>query len=97
MRGPQGQRHAAPKLVASRGHPWTMEEVGMPRRRAIKQRIDDMRDAYADWVAECVSVQMAYEGWSASGNDDASTAFAVYRAALDREEQASKWFAALAT
>jgi hypothetical protein len=74
-----------------------MEEVGMPRRRAIEQRIDDMRDAYADWVAECASVQVAYEGWSAGGDDDASTAFAAYRAALDREEQASKWFAALAT
>jgi hypothetical protein len=74
-----------------------MEEVGMPRRRAVKQRIDHMRDAYADWVAECASVQVAYEGWSTAGDDEASTAFAVYRAALDREEQASKWFAALAT
>jgi hypothetical protein len=73
-----------------------MEEIGMPRRRAIAQRINDMRDAYADWVAECISVQEAYEGWSAAGNEDASVAFAVYRAALDREEQASKWFAALA-
>lgn len=69
----------------------------MPRHRAVKQRIDDMRDAYADWVAECASVQVAYEGWSTAGDDEASTAFAVYRAALDREEQASKWFAALAT
>jgi hypothetical protein len=74
-----------------------MEEVGMPRRRPVKQRIDDMRDAYADWVAECAGVQVAYEGWSAAGNDEASTAFALYRAALDREERASKWFAALAT
>jgi hypothetical protein len=74
-----------------------MEEVGMPRRRAVKQRIDDMREAYADWVAECAGVQVAYEGWSTAGNAEASTAFAVYCDALDREEQASKWFAALAT
>jgi hypothetical protein len=73
-----------------------MEEIGMPRRRAITHRINDMTDAYADWVAECISVQDAYEGWSAAGGEDASIAFAVYRAALDREEQASKWFAALA-
>lgn len=97
MRGPQRQRQAAPKLAARRGHPWTMEEVGMPRRRALQHRVNDMLDAYADWVAECVSVQDAYEGWSTAGNGDASIAFAVYRAALDREEQASKWFAALAT
>jgi hypothetical protein len=68
----------------------------MPRRRTVQHRMNDMLDAYADWVAECVSVQQAYEGWSAADNDDASIAFAVYRAALDREEQASRWFAALA-
>lgn len=69
----------------------------MPRRKAIKHRINDMTNAYADWVAECITVQEAYEGWSAARDCDASMAFAVYRAALDREEQASKWFAAVAT
>ena len=97
MRGPRRRRQAALKLAARRGHPWTLEEVGMPRRRAMQDRVNDMLDAYADWVAECVSVQEAYEGWSGAGDRDASVAFAVYRAALDREEQASKWFAALAT
>jgi hypothetical protein len=56
-----------------------------------------MTHAYADWVAECISVQAAYESWSAAGSGDASFAFALYRAALDREEQASRCFAALAT
>jgi hypothetical protein len=58
--------------------------------------MDDMTDAYDDWVAECVSVQEAYEYWSTVGSDDAPIAFAVYIAALDREEHASKCFAALA-
>ena len=69
----------------------------MPRQRAIKDRITGMTHAYADWVAECISVQQAYERWSAAGACDASLAFALYRAALDREEHASRCFAALTT
>jgi hypothetical protein len=69
----------------------------LPRQRAIKDRINGMTHAYADWVAECISVQEAYESWSAAGKGDASFAFALYRAALDREEQASRCFAAFAT
>jgi hypothetical protein len=56
-----------------------------------------MWDAYADWVEESVGVQEAYESWSTAASGDASIAFAAYRAALDREEHASKFFAALAT
>ena len=68
----------------------------MPRQRSTEHRMDDMTDAYDDWVAECVSVQQAYEFWFTAGSEEAPIAFAVYRAALDREECASQCFAALA-
>jgi hypothetical protein len=90
-------------------HSTTEESLSlMPRPKAIEQRTKvmthadpnanaDWADAYVRWVAECVSVQEAYERWSTAAAGDASLAFAVYRAALDREEHASTWFAALPT
>jgi hypothetical protein len=69
----------------------------LPREKATKQRTNGMTDAYVDWLAECVSVREAYEHWSAARSSEASFAFAVYRAALDREEHASARFAALAS
>jgi hypothetical protein len=83
----------------------TTKEVGLPRQRAIVPRINDMReafaewtDAYVDWVEECINVQEAYESWrNAVTGDDAAVGFAVYRAALDREEHASKVVAAHAS
>jgi hypothetical protein len=86
------------------GHP-TTKEVGLPRQRAIVPRINDMReafaewtDAYVDWVEECINVQEAYERWSiATGGEDAAFGFAAYRAALDREEHASRVVAARTT
>jgi hypothetical protein len=86
------------------GHP-TTKEVGLPRQRAIVPRINDMReafaewtDAYVDWVEECINVQEAYERWStATRGEDAAFGFAAYRAALDREEHASRVVAARTT
>ncbi|HMJ34294.1 MAG TPA: hypothetical protein VK501_10270 [Baekduia sp.] len=73
----------------------------MPRPRAIARQINDdfdqWTDAYVDWIEECINVQEAYESWCSSGTgEDADLAFLVYRAALDREEQASILIAELA-
>jgi hypothetical protein len=55
----------------------------------------DLIDLYVDWREECVAVQVAYTWWSDAQSDERATAFAVYRAALDREEQASRVYADL--
>jgi hypothetical protein len=73
----------------------------LSHQRAIKDLIAAMTDertlAYGDWRAACSSVRHAYERWSTASRGCASLAFAAYRAALDREEHASKCVAALAT
>ena len=55
--------------------------------------VDDAIRAYVDWREECRAVWDAYQGWGAAGATDAALAFAVYTAALDREQQASDVYA----
>lgn len=72
----------------------------MSHQRAIKDVIAAMSDertvAYGDWRAQCASVRHAYERWSTASRGRTALAFAAYRAALDREEHASRCCAALA-
>jgi hypothetical protein len=60
-----------------------------------KQLIDEATDAYVDWREECTEVWNAYERWTHARKTDAAGAFAAYRAALDREESASRAYADL--
>jgi hypothetical protein len=55
--------------------------------------IDDLMQTYVDWRQECIALQGSYERWSDAPDEERETAFAAYRAALDREEQASAVFA----
>jgi hypothetical protein len=57
---------------------------------AEKRLVDDMTDAYVDWREERAAVWLAYDGWTCAPMADAAGAFAVYRAALDREERAAE-------
>jgi len=57
--------------------------------------VDEAIDAYVDWQEERVHVWDAYARWESAENGDASCAFSAYGAALDREEQASRVYAAL--
>ena len=43
-------------------------------------------ESYVSWREEAATVQTAYDQWQAGE----ALAFATYRAALDREEQAAK-------
>ncbi len=56
---------------------------------------DALIDLYVDWREECASVRVAYEWWSDAEKGERAAAFAVYRAALDREERASDVYAEL--
>jgi hypothetical protein len=56
---------------------------------------DALIELYVDWREECHSVQTAYERWIGAGREDRAEAFAVYGAALDREERAGERYAEL--
>ena len=60
-----------------------------------KKRVDEAIDAWVDWQEERAHVWDAYARWESAENGDASLAFSAYRAALDREERASRVYAAL--
>ena len=58
------------------------------------QLVDEAIVAYVDWQEERAHVWDAYARWECAENGDASIAFSAYRAALDREEHASRFYAA---
>jgi hypothetical protein len=55
--------------------------------------IDVLMEMYLEWREECVGLRTAYERWLSVPVEERDLAFAVYRAALDREEQASAVYA----
>jgi hypothetical protein len=59
--------------------------------------IDRMVAAYVDWREECAFVWGAYQRWSSAPVPDRPVAFSAYRAALEREEHASRVYADLIT
>jgi hypothetical protein len=61
--------------------------------QAKTELVDDTIDAYVDWREECAHVWNAYERWSGASVADRPSAFSAYRAALDREELASRVYA----
>jgi hypothetical protein len=46
-------------------------------------------EVYVDWREETAALEDAYARWSTAPDEDRALTFAAYRAALDREEQAS--------
>jgi hypothetical protein len=61
------------------------------RRRLVHAAMD----AYLGWRDECEAVRDAYGQWASAGESDAAFAFAVFTAALDREQHASEVYAGL--
>jgi hypothetical protein len=54
---------------------------------------DDLMDLYVEWRQECIVVRNAHVRWSSSPVAEQESAFAAYRAALDREERATAVYA----
>jgi hypothetical protein len=52
--------------------------------------LDEFLETYIHWREECERVQSAYERWARANSSDGASAFADYRAALDREESAAR-------
>jgi hypothetical protein len=63
------------------------------RPRISPDVIDRLMEMYLDWREECASLGAAYERWLSVPIEQRNLAFAAYRAALDREEQASAVYA----
>ncbi len=59
------------------------------------QLVDEAMEAYVDWREESAEVWDAYERWARAPKADDAGAFAAYRAALDREESASRAYSDL--
>jgi hypothetical protein len=70
-----------------------MEGVGQMSAEIRSELIDDLMETYVDWREECIALRNSYERWSNAPAEEREPAFSAYRAALDREEQASVVFA----
>lgn len=57
--------------------------------------VDEAINAHLDWQEESAEVWDAFARWECAEAGDASFAFSAYHAALDREEHASRVYAAL--
>ena len=57
--------------------------------------VDEALLAYVEWREECAAVSAAYGFWASAARDEARTAHAAYRAALDLEEAAARVYASL--
>jgi hypothetical protein len=55
--------------------------------------IDELLERYVSWREECHTVWLAYQRWIDSDRGELGLAYAGYRAALDREEQAARSYA----
>lgn len=51
--------------------------------------VDRLIELYCDWRTACSEVRAAYELFAAAPAEDRDLAYAVYGAALDREESAA--------
>ncbi len=64
-----------------------------PVPRIRPELIDDLVEMYVEWREECLALRKPWERWSTVPVAERELAFAAYRAALDREEQASVVYA----
>ncbi len=55
--------------------------------------VDEMIERYVNWREECAAVRASYQYWSSAEPAESRMAFAVYNAALDREECAAAVYA----
>jgi hypothetical protein len=62
--------------------------------RVRRELIDDLMEAYVAWREESAILVRAYESWASGEAVDRDMAFAAYRSALDREQQASAVYSA---
>ena len=72
-----------------------MQRVALWLRGVDAAREPSTSKRNRDWREERAAVWLAYDGWTSAPTADAAVAFAVYRAALDREERAAEVYGRL--
>jgi hypothetical protein len=60
---------------------------------ALRRLVDEIIDLHLDWREEAAAVADAYESWAGAPAGEERRCFAVYTAALDREEAAARNYA----
>jgi hypothetical protein len=78
--------------VSARG--WTSSEGSSGTPYWQQHTLDGLLERYVAWREESRTVWLAYERWSKAECPARSLAYAAYRAALEREEQAAWGYAA---
>jgi hypothetical protein len=68
-------------------------ELTRGRERCCLLVVDEYLDSWLCWREACEDVRGAYERWRKCSAPQRRLAFANYRAALDREDQAARVFA----
>ena len=77
---------AAPRRVSD-----GKDRSGM--RASLRRLRDEILDLYLDWREQAAAVEDAYETWAGAPAGEGGRWFAVYLAALDREEAAARSYA----
>ena len=60
------------------------------RRKTFRSLVDEFTESWVCWREACEDVRGAYERWGQCKPAQRDLAFASYRAALDREDQAAR-------
>ena len=60
------------------------------RRKTFRSLVDEFTESWVFWREACEDVRSAYERWGQCKPGQRGLAFASYRAALDREDQAAR-------
>jgi hypothetical protein len=71
-----------------------------PVHREVAPRespVDAFVERYVDWREQCEVLDSAYRGWAQATGSKRDMAFAMYRAALDREEKTARAYELAAT
>jgi hypothetical protein len=55
--------------------------------------VDRLIELYCDWRTKCWDVRAAYKEFTSASREERAVAYAVYGAALDREESAADEYA----
>ena len=64
-----------------------------PLHVSLRRLRDEIVDLYLDWREEAAAVADAYAKWADAPADEKGPCFAVYLAAIDREEAAARSYA----
>ena len=62
-------------------------------RSPLRRLRDEILDLYLDWREQAAAVEDAYESWTGAPAGEEGRWFAVYLAAVDREEAAARSYA----